>query len=55
LWECVLGFSNDNLDEYAGYIQTYNQYVSQMDKEEQKSLLDFLKESLDEINIKNKD
>ena len=46
---------NDNLDEYAGYIQTYNQYVSQMDKEEQKSLLDFLKESLDEINTKNKD
>ena len=45
---------NDNLDEYAGYIQTYNQYVSQMDKEEQKSLLDFLKESLDEINKKNK-
>jgi len=47
-------FGNNNLDEYAGYIQTYNQYVSQMDKEEQKSLLDFLKETLDEINIKNK-
>ncbi|MDO9555845.1 MAG: hypothetical protein Q7J40_04645 [Atribacterota bacterium] len=46
---------NNSLDEYAGYIQTYNQYVSQMDKEEQKSLLDFLKETLDEINIKNKD
>ena len=46
---------NNSLDEYAGYIQTYNQYVSQMDKEEQKSLLDFLKESLDEINTKNKD
>jgi len=46
---------NNNLDEYIDYIQTYNQYVSQMDKEEQKSLLDFLKESLDEINIKNKD
>jgi len=45
---------NDSLDEYAGYIQTYNQYVSQMDKKEQKSLLDFLKETLDEINIKNK-
>ena len=47
--------SNNNLDEYAYYIQTYNQYVSQMDKEEQKSLLDFLKESLDEINIKKKE
>jgi len=46
---------NNSLDEYADYIQTYNQYVSQMDKKEQKSLLDFLKESLDEINIKNKD
>ncbi len=46
---------NDNLDEYADYIQTYNQYVSQMDKEEQKSLLDFLKETFDEINIKNKE
>jgi len=45
---------NNNLDEYADYIQTYNQYVSQMDKKEQKSLLDFLKETLDEINIKNK-
>ncbi|MEA1940571.1 MAG: hypothetical protein U9N03_07935 [Candidatus Caldatribacteriota bacterium] len=45
---------NNNLDEYANYIQTYNQYVSQMDKEEQKSLLDFLKETLDEINKKNK-
>ncbi|MBA7538901.1 hypothetical protein ES705_31179 [subsurface metagenome] len=47
--------SNNNLDEYADYIQTYNQYVSQMDKEEQKSLLDFLKETLNEINIKNKE
>ncbi len=47
--------SNDNLDEYADYIQTYNQYVSHMDKEEQKSLLDFLKETLDELNIKSKD
>ena len=46
---------NDNLDEYANYIQTYNQYVSQMDKEEQKSLLDFLKETLNEINTKKKD
>jgi hypothetical protein len=45
---------NDNLDEYADYIQTYNQYVSHMDKKEQKSLLDFLKETLDELNIKNK-
>jgi len=45
---------NNSMDEYADYIQTYNQYVSQMDKEEQKSLLDFLKETLDEINIKNK-
>ena len=45
---------NNSLDEYAGYIQTYNQYVSQMDKKEQKSLLDFLKETLDEINKKNK-
>jgi len=44
----------NNLDEYADYIQTYNQYVSQMDKKEQKSLLDFLKETLDEINKKNK-
>ena len=44
---------NDNLDEYADYIQTYNQYVSQMDKEEQKSLLDFLRETLEEINNKN--
>jgi len=48
-------FGNNNLDEYADYIQTYNQYVSQMDKEEQKSLLDFLKETLNEINIKNKE
>jgi len=46
---------NDNLDEYADYIQTYNQYVSQMDKDEQKSLLGFLRETLDEINMKNKD
>ena len=45
---------NDNLDEYAGYIQTYNQYVSQMDKKEQKSLLNFLKDTLNEINVKNK-
>ncbi|MGB2782796.1 MAG: hypothetical protein WBC45_02475, partial [Atribacterota bacterium] len=50
----VTGSSN-NLDEYADYIQTYNQYVSQMDKEEQKSLLTFLKDTLDEINIKNKE
>ncbi len=47
--------SNNNLDEYADYIQTYNQYVSQMDKEEQKSLLDFLKETLNEIKVKNKE
>lgn len=47
-------YGNNDLDEYTNYIQTYNQYVSQMDKEEQKSLLDFLKETLDEINIKNK-
>ena len=46
---------NNSLDEYAGYIQTYNQYVSQMDKEEQKSLLNFLKETLNEINMKYKD
>jgi len=45
---------NNSLKEYAGYIQTYNQYVSQMDKEEQKSLLNFLRETLDEINKKNK-
>ena len=45
--------SNNNLDEYAVYIQTYNQYVSQMDKKEQKSLLDFLRETLEEINNKN--
>jgi len=44
---------NNSLDEYMDYIQTYNQYVSKMDKEEQKSLLDFLKEILDEINNKN--
>jgi energy-coupling factor transport system substrate-specific component len=44
-----------NLDEYIGYIQTYNQYVSQMDKDEQKSLLDFLKQTLNELNIKNKE
>ena len=50
----VTGPSN-NLDEYIGYIQTYNQYVSQMNKDEQKSLLDFLKETLDEINMKYKD
>jgi len=46
---------NNNLDEYIDYIQTYNQCVSQMDKDEQKSLLDFLKETLDEINTKNKE
>ena len=46
---------SNNLDEYIDYIQTYNQYVSQMDKDEQKSLLDFLKETLNEINIKNKE
>ena len=45
---------NNSLDEYAGYIQTYNQYVSQMDKKEQKSLLNFLKDTLNEINVKNK-
>jgi len=44
---------NNNLDEYANYIQTYNEYVSQMDKKEQKSLLSFLKDTLDEINKKN--
>lgn len=48
-------YGNNDLDEYTNYIQTYNQYVSQMDKEEQKSLLGFLKETLDEINIKSKD
>jgi len=47
-------FGNNNLDEYADYIQTYNQYISQMDKKEQRSLLNFLKDILDEINIKNK-
>lgn len=46
-------FGNNDLDEYTGYIQTYNQYVSLMDKKEQSSLLDFLKETLDEINKKN--
>jgi len=45
---------NNNLDEYMGYIQTYNEYISQMDKKEQKTLLDCLKKTLDEINIKNK-
>ena len=45
-------YGNNDLGEYTNYIQTYNQYVSQMDKEEQKSLLGFLKETLDEINIK---
>mgnify|MGYP001112394802 CR=1 FL=1 len=45
---------NNNLDEYMGYIQTYDEYISQMDKEEQKSLLSFLKDTLDEINVKNK-
>ena len=44
---------NNSLDEYMDYIQTYNQYVSKMDKEEQKSLLDFLRETLEEINNKN--
>ena len=48
-------YGNNDLDEYTNYIQTYNQYVSQMDKEEQKSLLGFLRETLDEINIKNKE
>lgn len=47
-------YGNNDLDEYTNYIQTYNQYVSQMNKEEQKSLLDFLKETLNEIKIKNK-
>ncbi len=46
-------YGNNDLDEYTNYIQTYNQYVSQMNKEEQKSLLDFLKETLDEIKTKN--
>lgn len=46
-------FGNNNLDEYADYIQTYNQYISLMDNKEQSSLLDFLKETLDEINKKN--
>jgi len=46
-------FGNNNLDEYADYIQTYNQYISQMDKKEQRSLLNFLKDILDEINKKN--
>ncbi len=46
-------FGNNDLDEYTGYIQTYNQYISLMDKKEQSSLLDFLKETLDEINKKN--
>ncbi len=45
--------SNNSLDEYVEYIQTYNQYISQMDEKEQKSLLDFLKDTLDEINKKN--
>jgi len=47
-------FGNNDFDEYAGYIQTYNQYISLMDNKEQSSLLDFLKETLDEINKKNK-
>ncbi|HDK26354.1 MAG TPA: hypothetical protein ENG48_04585 [Candidatus Atribacteria bacterium] len=45
--------SNNTLDEYVDYIQTYNQYISQMDEKEQKSLLEFLKDTLDEINKKN--
>ncbi|HAJ32413.1 MAG TPA: hypothetical protein DCK79_03465 [Candidatus Atribacteria bacterium] len=45
---------DNNLEKYADYIQTYNQYISQMNKKEQKSLLDFLKETLDEINKKSK-
>ena len=48
-------FKNNDLGEYTNYLQTYNQYVSQMNKDEQKSLLGFLKETLDEINIKNKE
>jgi len=44
---------NNNLDEYIDYIQIYNQYVSQMDKKEQKSLFIFLKGSLNEIYKKN--
>lgn len=47
-------YGKNDLDEYTNYIQTYNQYISQMDKEEQKSLLDFLKKTLDEIKTKNK-
>ncbi len=46
-------FGNKNLDEYADYIQTYNQYISLMNNKEQSSLLDFLKDTLDEINKKN--
>jgi len=46
-------FGNNNLDEYADYIQTYNQYISLMDNKERSSLLDFLKETLNEINKKN--
>jgi len=46
--------SNNAPDEYVEYIQTYNQYISQMDKKEQKSLLEFLKKTLDEINKKGK-
>ena len=44
---------NNNLDEYADYIQTYNQYISLMDNTEQSSLLDFLKDTIDELNNKN--
>ncbi len=46
-------YGSNDLDEYTNYIQTYNQYVSQMNKDEQKSLLDFLKETLDEVKTKN--
>ncbi len=44
--------SKEDLNELAGYLQTYNQYVTQMDKKEQRSLLAFLKETLEEINKK---
>jgi len=39
-----------NLDDYIHYVQVYNQYISQMDEKEQKSLLSFLREALEEIN-----
>lgn len=45
--------SHDNLDDYLDYVQVYNQYISQMDEKEQKSLLSFLRDTLEEINRKN--